>query len=298
MRYQFIQQHHDQFPVRVQCRVLNVSASGFSAWRERRPSQTKQSNQRLSVQIRALFQKNRCCYGSPRIYQELKAQGIRCSRKRVARLMQVENLRARVLRAFKATTDSAHVLPVAQNLLGQQFQVAQKNQVWCSDITYIPTAGGWLYLAVVLDLYSRRVVGWALRPHLERELVCAAFSMARSRSGNRSRSGKMMGLLHHSDRGSQYASLEYQGLLAAAGVQCSMSRKGNCWDNAPVESFFATLKQELVYRQRFETRLQAQAALFDYIEVFYNRQRRHSALGYLCPVAFEAKQQEHLHKVA
>jgi transposase InsO family protein len=292
MRYQFIQQHQDQFPVRAQCRVLNVSASGFYAWQQRQPSQQKQANLLLSVQVRAVFEKNRCCYGSPRIHQELQAQGIRCSQKRVARLMKAENLRARTRRAFKVTTDSAHALPVARNLLAQQFQVAKKNQVWCSDITYIPTAGGWLYLAVVLDLYSRRIVGWALRPHLERELVCAAFSMARSQSG------KVLDLLHHSDQGSQYASLEYQKLLATAGVQCSMSRRGNCWDNAPVESFFATLKQELVYRQRFETRAQAQAALFDYIEVFYNRQRRHSALGYLCPVAFEDRQPEHLQKVA
>lgn len=295
MRYQFIKEHRDQFPVRVQCRVLNVSTSGFYAWRRRRSSLTKQVNQRLSVQIRVLFEENRRCYGSPRIHQELQARGIRCSQKRVARLMKAENLRARTRRAFKATTDSAHALPVAQNLLGQQFQVAGKNQVWCSDITYVPTAGGWLYLAVVLDIYSRRIVGWALRPHLERELVCAAFAMAR---GTRSRSGKVTGLLHHSDRGSQYASLDYQALLADAGVQCSMSRRGNCWDNAPVESFFATLKQELVYRQRFETRVQAGAALFDYIEVFYNRKRRHSALGYLCPVDFEDQQPEHLQKVA
>ncbi len=291
MRYQFIQAHRGQFPVRVQCRVLQVSASGFYAWRQRPRSPRAQANQRLSVQIRAAYQENRCAYGSPRICLELQAQGTRCSEKRVARLMQAEGLRARVPRAFKVTTDSRHSWPVAANLLGQQFAAGEPNQVWCSDITYIPTAQGWLYLAVVLDLYSRRVVGWALRPRLERELVCAAFAMAKDRRG------EVSGLLHHSDRGSQYASGEYQSLLDKSGARCSMSRKGNCWDNAVVESFFATLKQECVYQQRFGTRVQAQTAIFDYIEVFYNRQRRHSALGYLSPAAYEAKQQ-HSQKVA
>jgi transposase InsO family protein len=292
MRYQFIQEHQQQFPIRVQCRVLNVSASGFYAWRQRPSSPRVQANQHLSVQIRAVYQENRCAYGSPRIHLELQAQGTRCSEKRVARLMQAEGLRARVPRAFKVTTDSAHGWPVAANLLGRQFQVAKPNQVWCSDITYIATAQGWLYLAVVLDLYSRRVVGWALRPRLERELVCAALEMAKGRRG------EVAGLLHHSDRGSQYASEQYQSLLDKAGACCSMSRKGNCWDNAVVESFFATLKQECVYRQRFVTRAQAQTVIFDYIEVFYNRQRRHSALGYLSPAVYEAKHQQQSQKVA
>jgi len=292
MRYQFIHEHRDQFPVRVQCRVLQVSASGYYAWRQRPRSLRAAANQRLSVQIRAAYQENRCAYGSPRLHLELQAQGIHCSQKRVARLMQAQGLRARVPRAFKVTTDSRHSWPVAANLLGQQFTAGEPNQVWCSDITYIATSEGWLYLAVVLDLYSRRVVGWALRPRLERELVCAAFSMARGRRG------RVCGLLHHSDRGSQYASQEYQALLAMSGARCSMSRKGNCWDNAVVESFFATLKQECVHRQRFVTRAQATAAIFDYIEVFYNRQRRHSALGYLSPAVYEAKYQQPSHKVA
>jgi putative transposase len=215
----------------------------------------------------------------------------------VARLMQAQGLRARVPRAFKVTTNSAHGWPVADNLLGQQFQVAQVNQVWCSDITYIATDQGWMYLAVVLDLCSRRVVGWALRPHLERELVCAALTMAKDRSG------MISGLLHHSDRGSQYASHQYQTLLARAGMQCSMSRSGNCWDNAVVESFFATLKfatlkQKLVYRQRFATRAQAETSVFDSIEVFYNRKRRHSALGYVSPVAYEVQQQKQFQRAA
>jgi len=220
MRYQFIQAHRQLFPVRVQCRVLNVSASGFYAWRQRPRSPRAQADQRLSVQIRAAYEANRCAYGSPRIHLELQSQGIRCSEKRIARLMQAAGLRARVPRAFKVTTDSAHGWPVAANLLGQQFQAGQPNQVCCSDITYIATSEGWLYLAVVLDLYSRRVVGWALRPRLERELVCAAFTMAKGRRS------AVSGLLHHSDRGSQYASQQYQALLASAGARCSMSRKG------------------------------------------------------------------------
>jgi transposase InsO family protein len=269
------------------CRVLGVSRSGYYAWWRRTESKHSQWDRQLKVEVQESFAQSRGRYGSPRIYRELKVGGHLCSEKRVARLMREEGLEARPKRAYRATTDSAHRYPMAPNLLGQHFTVAAPNEVWCSDITFVWTREGWLYLAVVIDLYSRRVIGWAVRRSLERELVCAAWQGA---LGARCET-KLAGLLHHSDRGSQYASREYQQLLQAVRARCSMSRRGNCWDNAVAESFFATLKRELVHRQRFATRKEAELALFEYIEMFYNRQRRHSALGYLSPVTFEALHQ-------
>ncbi len=283
-RYQFVADHASQYAVTVLCRMLRVSGSGYYAWRGRPESHRCQANHALEHQIRQVHAASRHTYGSPRVHAELRAQGVRCSKQRVARVMRLAGIRACRARRRRRTTDSRHPLPVAANLLQRDFAAPQANTKWAADITYIDTGEGWLYLAVVLDLCSRRVVGWALQPPLERQLVLDALAMALQQRR------PTAPLLHHSDRGSQYASGEYQARLAAAGIQCSMSRRGDCCDNAPVESFFGTLKTELVYQQRFATRREARQAIFEYIEVFYNRQRRHSALGYLSPVAYEARQ--------
>ena len=264
------------------CRVLEVSTSGYYDWRGRAESQRKKQDRRLVVEIKAIHRQSRQTYGSPRIHDQLKDRGIRCGKKRVARLMQLHGLRAKQTRRFKATTDSKHTLPVADNVLSRQFTPSAPDVVWAADITYIPTRQGWLYLAVVLDLFSRRVVGWSMHKRLDRSLVLDALEMAlRGRSPG-------PGLIHHSDRGSQYASGDYQALLEAQQMICSMSRRGNCWDNAPVESFFSTLKRELVHHCRYQTRAEARAELFEYIEVWYNRRRRHSSLGYQSPAEYEA----------
>ena len=270
------------------CRVLNVSSSGYYSWRVRPLSYHEQQDQQLGEEIRQIFQESQGRYGSPRIHQELQAQGIRCSEKRVARLMREQQLAAHKPRRFMATTDSAHAFPVADNLLNREYQVevvSGLNRVWAGDITYIPTAQGWLYVAVVLDLKSRMVIGWSMATTLEHTLVSDALEMAVRRRV--SHQEPAVGLLFHSDRGSQYAAAGYQDQLQEKEIVCSMSRRGNCWDNAPVESFFATLKKELVHRESYQTREQAKASLFYYIEVFYNRKRRHSALGYLSPYDYE-----------
>jgi transposase InsO family protein len=238
-------------------------------------------DQRLTLELTAIHAESRARYGSPRVHAELRERGRRIGRKRVARLMQAAHLGARQRRRFRCTTDSTHAMAVRDNLLARRFAVLTPNTIWATDITYLWTAQGWLYLAVVLDLFSRRVVGWALSERLGRTIAVEALQMALS---ERRPAG---GLLHHSDRGSQYASKEYQLLLAQHGIVSSMSRRANCWDNAVAESFFATLKVELVYRCRWRTRAEARSALFEYLELFYNRQRRHSALGYLSPYAFE-----------
>jgi transposase InsO family protein len=237
----------------------------------------------LLKHIGDIFEQSRETYGSYRIQAELAEQGIRCGRKRVARLMRVDNLRPKTARTFKVvTTDSKHKLPVAPNRLKQHFSADRPDQRWLTDITYVPTAQGWLYLAVVLDVYSRRIVGWAMSDSLHRQLVIDALQMA---IGVRQ---PPPGLLHHSDRGSQYASDEYQALLTRTRMVSSMSRKGNCYDNAPVESFFGTFKTELVFHRQYATQAEARLDIFEYIEVFYNRFRRHSALGYKSPVNYEA----------
>jgi putative transposase len=288
MRFRFIEQHRREYAIALQCRVLEVSASGYYAWRIRPERTRTQQNRHLSVQIRAVFETHRHRYGSPRIHDELREQGIRVSRQRVARLMRRECLRARAPRRFKRTTDSAHAHPIAPNRLEWRFaveQVAGPNRVWLGDITYLATKEGWLYLAVLLDLHSRRVVGWALATTLEQSLPRQALNraLALRQPG--------AGLLHHSDRGSQYAATDYQDQMDRHGMVCSMSRKGDCWDNAPVESFFATLKGELVseFNGVFASREQAQQEVGTYIESYYNSVRRHSALGYLSPAAFEQK---------
>lgn len=282
MKFQFIDQHQNQFAIAVMCRVLSVSRSGYYAWRKRPVSPRKMANDIVLEKIKAAHRKSRQTYGSPRIQAELVAQGIRCGHNRVARLMRLNGLRAKQKRAFKVkTTDSNHHQPVAPNLLDQDFQTDQPDRKWLTDITYIATAEGWLYLAVVLDLYSRRIVGWAMSDRLERQLVIDALLMALQARR------PPPGLLHHSDRGSQYASQEYQALLTKHQLRCSMSRAGNCYDNAPMESFFSTLKSELIHHRRYATRAEARADIFEFIEVFYNRLRRHSALAFQSPVMFE-----------
>jgi len=287
MRYQFIQEHWGRFQTTILLRVLGVSASAFYGWQKRPVSQRAQQKERLVAQISGLFQESQGRYGSPRIHQDLQALGIRCSAKRVARLMKEQNLVARKPRRFVVTTDSDHALAIAPNLLNREFQVEAVdglNRAWAGDITYVPTAQGWLYMAVVLDLKSRKVIGWSMRDSLEQTLVHEALDMA---LGQRFLAGVARPLLFHSDRGSQYAAHDYQKRLKERSIVCSMSRRGNCWDNAPLESFFATLKKEEVHREDYRTHAQAKASLFYYIEVFYNRKRRHSALGYLSPHDYE-----------
>jgi putative transposase len=256
-----------------------VSRSGYYAWAKRPESERDKSERALSVEVAAVHQESRSRYGSPRVHAELRARGRRVSRKRVARLMRQQGLRARPRRRFVRTTDSAHSQPVAPNTLDRKFEPDTPNSTWAGDITYVWTGEGWLYLAVLLDLFSRKVVGWAMSEKIDRALVLSALDMALL--------GRPAPALHHSDRGSQYASEDYRRLLEQREIACSMSRKGNCWDNAVVESFFSTLKQELVYPCVFKTRQEAKLALFEYMEVFYNRKRRHSSLGYLSPAEYE-----------
>lgn len=281
MIYRFIGEHRQEFPVAVMCRVLGVSRSGYYAWQKRPTSQRDRSNSHLVEEIRAVHAKSRQTYGSPRIFADLQAHGVACGRHRVARLMRRHGICSQRKCRFKTTTNSQHAQPVAPNLLHQQFVADHSNQTWLADITYIPTDEGWLYLAAVVDLYSRRVVGWAMKTRLTSELAIDALRMAllqRQRPKN---------LIHHSDRGSQYASMDYQTLIKDHAISPSMSGTGNCFDNAPMESFFATLKLELVHRRHYQTRAEAQLDIFEYIEVFYNRIRRHSSLRYLSPVDFE-----------
>lgn len=266
------------------CRVLAVSRSGYYAWCARPLSPRAQADQQLGLAIRAVHAASRRTYGSPRVQAELGAQGWRCGRHQVARLMRAAGLAGQHRRRGRGTTDSGHAFPVVANTLARQFAVARPNQVWAADLTYVPTDEGWLYLAVVLDLASRRVVGWAMQARLTEAVALAALRMA---LGQRRPGG---GLVHHSDRGSQYASRAYQAELARQGIQPSMSRRGNVWDNAVVESFFATVKTELVHQRHYRSRREAQADLFAYLELWYNRRRRHSALGYLSPAAFERQQ--------
>lgn len=284
MKYKFIKAHLNQYPVSVMCRVLAVARSGYYEWLKQPLSARKMADQLLVMHIRDIFAESRDTYGSCRIQPTLAEQGLRCGRKRVARLMRQDNLWPKTARPFKVvTTDSNHKLPVAPNRLKQRFTAEHADKIWLTDITYIPTAEGWLYLAVVLDLYSRRIVGWAMRDSLHRQLVIEALQMALTTRQ------PAPGLVHHSDRGSQYASDDYQALLTKSEMVGSMSGKGNCYDNAPVESFFGTLKTELVFHRQYETWAEARLDIFEYIEIFYNRLRRHSALGFKSPVNFEAR---------
>ncbi len=282
MKYRAIKDNADRYPVRLMTRALKVAAAGYYAWLTRPESERASRNRALLVEIRAIHAESRRTYGSPSVFDKLRRRGHRCSEKRVARLMREAGIRAKTVKKWRATTDSSHKLPVAENALARQFAPTAANRVWAGDITYLWTEEGWLYLAVVLDLYSRAVIGWAMGPRLTANLAMDALTMALWRRK------PMPGLLHHSDRGVQYASRDYQRRLANAGIRCSMSRKGNCWDNACVESFFATLKKELIHDARYATREDAKQDVFEWIEVFYNRQRRHTTLGYRSPAEFEA----------
>lgn len=281
MRSAFIDEHRGDWPVTVQCDVLAVSRSGYYAWRNRSPSVTAQRRAALIEQIREVHQASRQTYGSPRVHAELVAQGQTCNRKTVAKCMKQARIRAKTTHRFRVTTtDSNHAHPVAENVVNRNFRPSQKNETWTTDITYIPTDEGWLYLAAVEDLFTREIVGWSMSDRIDSRLVVDALVMALARQCP----GEP--LVAHSDRGVQYASEHYQRLLKDHGITCSMSRKGNCWDNAPMESFFATLKKELVHHEEYKTRTAARHSLFEYIEVFYNRVRRHSALGYQSPTQF------------
>jgi putative transposase len=284
MKYRAIKDHADRFTVRLMCRALKVAPAGYYAWRVRPQSQRTTGNRRLLVDIRAFHTRSDRTYGSPRITRDLREAGHPVSENRVARVMRANAIRAKTVKKWRATTNSQHKLPVADNVLDRQFTVTAPDRIWAGDISYLWTEEGWLYLAVVLDLYSRAVIGWAMGPRLTASLATDALTMALMRRQ------PAAGLLHHSDRGVQYAAHDYQRVLSNHGIACSMSRKGNCWDNACVESFFRTLKVERVYHRRYATREEAKQDVFQWIEVFYNRQRRHSTLGYRSPAEFEATQ--------
>lgn len=280
MKYQFIEEQREAFPVWVMCKVLGVSSSGYYDWRQRDISQRERADQTLLGHIEHFHQRSRGTYGSPRIQADLRDMGIRCSRKRVARLMRQAGLQARGRRRHKYTTRAHSQHPVAPNILQQDFTAQRPNEKWLADMTYIRTHEGWLYLAVVLDVCSRKIVGWSMSMRQHKALVLDALRMALSRREI------MDDLLHHSDRGSQYTSHDYRALLKLHGMTVSMSGTGNCYDNAMLESFFATLKTECI-TERFITRSQARQTIFEFIEIWYNRQRRHSALDYLSPADFE-----------
>lgn len=275
-----IEAEKESFSVAMMCEVLEVSRSGYYAWRDRGPSTRAAEDARLGQEIAAIHAQSRRTYGSPRIHAELCDRGERTGRKRVARLMRARQLWGRRKRRFRCTTDSNHKHPIAPNLLQRRFEAERPDACWVGDITYLWTAEGWLYLAVLLDLHSRRVVGWSMSERLDTELALGALDMA---LGHR----RPEHLVQHTDQGCQYASADYRERLAQHGITASMSRRGDCYDNAVAESFFSTLKMELVYRTGWCTRIEARIDVHEYIEVFYNRQRRHSSLGYRTPVEFE-----------
>jgi transposase InsO family protein len=282
VRFGFIETWRWSAPLAVLCRCVGVSKTGFLAWRNRPPSPRAAADRQLSVAVETIHGQQKGRYGSPRIHKDLRAQGQRVSRKRVARIMRNLGISGDPPQRRVCTTDSDHDLPVAPNLLAQDFSASAPDQRWVTDITYIPTDEGWLYLSAIQDLYSRRIVGWAMDAHMETSLVLRALDMAIAARKPQA------GLIHHSDRGSQYASRDYRRALADRGIDISMSRRGNCYDNACAESLWARLKVELVHRTRFRTRDEARLAIVSYIEGYYNRIRRHSSLGYISPDDFEA----------
>ena len=281
MKYAWIERHRASYPLALMCALLAVSLNGFRAWlRGGSPDRKRLTDAQLVALMRAVHAEVKCAYGSPRMLDELRGRGFRVGKSRVERLMREHGIRARHKRRYKATTDSKHGLPVAPNVLERNFSPEAPNRVWSADLTYVWTDEGWLYLAVVIDLFNREVVGWAIKERMSADIVIDALTMAWFRRRPEP------GLIHHSDRGSQYASHAFQAKLRDYGMRCSMSRKGNCWDNAPTESFFNSLKNERVHAQRYRTRQAAIADLFEYIEAFYNRTRRHSTLGSRSPVQF------------
>ena len=281
MRYAWIKEHDQEFPVAVMCDELQVSTSGYYGWLGHKPSAQQQRREHIAQAAARFYFESERIYGYRKVYQDLLEANINCCRETVRRIMHQVGLFSRVKGKFVLTTDSDHAMAVAENLLSRDFTAASPNQKWVADITYIPTRRGWLYLAAAMDLYSRRIVGWAMSEHIDSALVLSAMNMAISQCRPEA------GLLHHSDRGSQYASDVFQDLLDDNGIVCSMSRKGDCWDNACIESFFGSLKTEWVADKKYESREQARNDIFKYIELFYNRKRRHAALGYLSPAAYE-----------
>lgn len=281
MRYAFIEEHRSWWRLPVMCRLLSVSKSGYFAWRDGRERPRRSEDRALTVRIQAIHAESRRTYGSPRIHHALKTQGIALGKKRVERLMKAAGIAVIPARRFVVTTDSDHDQPIAPDLLQRDFAATAPNQRWVTDITYVRTAEGWLFLAAIVDLFSRMIVGWAMDATMHRRLVLTALDMAIV--------GRQPapGLIHHSDRGSQYASADYRTALDAHGMIASMSRPGCCYDNAPAESFWHTLKNELIHRRDFQTRAEAKQAIFEYIEVFYNRTRQHTTIGNLSPVDFE-----------
>lgn len=283
MRYTWIQKHRRQYPVALMCEVLQVSPSGYYDWQIRKPSQQQQHRHKIvQAAARSHFESHRI-YGYRKVWEDLDEQQVACCPETVRHVLQELGLFSRRKRKFVVTTDSQHTHPVAENLLDRDFTAARPNQKWLTDITYIPTREGWLYLAAVLDVFSRRIVGWSMSDRIDTELVTSALQMATTQRSPEP------GLLHHSDRGVQYASDAYRQILDELGVVCSMSRKGNCWDNAMMESFFGSLKSEWVYGKDYQTQEDAKQDLFKYIEMFYNRQRRHASLGYISPAEFERR---------
>ena len=281
MKYWFMDQHRSTTGVQKMCQSIGASRSGYYRWKKQPVSKRKRENERLLAEIREFHRRSKGRYGSPRIAEDFKERGDSYSRNRIARIMRANGIAGKAKKKFKATTNSKHNLPVAENLLNQDFVSKKPNTVWLSDITYVWTSEGWLYLAVILDLFSRQVVGWAMSDRLTSEMVIKALHQAIGRRRPPPR------CIFHSDRGVQYASTDFRAVLNGNGFIQSMSRKGNCYDNAVAESFFHTLKTEHVYDHRYETRAEARQSIFEYIEMFYNRQRRHSALGYRSPVSFE-----------
>jgi transposase InsO family protein len=294
MRFAFIDGNRIHYPVGLMCRVLEVSRSGYYQWRGRPLSATAVRREQLTDHIRAAHVENRQVYGSPRLMRELLSRGVKCCVNTVAKIMRRIGVRSKIHRKFRPqTTNSNHRLATAPNVLDRQFSQEHLNRGWASDITYIPTGQGFLYLAVVLDLCSRKVVGWSMRDHLRSDLACEALEMAvrRRRLGRRNASYRtaLPPLLLHSDRGVQYAGDKYQSLLRRHGITASMSNKGDCWDNAPMESFFGTLKTECVHHEKYKTHAEAKASIFEYIECFYNPTRRHSSLNYVSPDEHERR---------
>lgn len=284
MKYAFISKNSSCFKVRKMCNVLAVSHSGYYDWQRRagKPAARQQATERRDVLIKDAFMKRRNRYGSPRVARDLRATGVACNEKTVAASMQRQGLVAKAARKFKATTNSNHNLPVAPNLLDQDFAASRPNQKWCGDITYLWTNEGWLYLATVIDLYSRRVIGWSMSERMTADLVCNALQMAVAQRGYPRK------VIVHSDRGSQYCSNDYQAIIKRYKLRCSMSKKADCFDNACAESFFHSLKVEAIHGETFPTRTLMRKTVFEYIEVDYNRDRQHSTIGYISPCAFEA----------
>ena len=289
MKYQFMQKNNKEFTIERMSKVFNVSRSGYYNFLKATPSDREKANERLLIKIKDIYQESRSIYGSPRIHAELIAQGGSCSRKRVSRLMKAAGIQAKMKKRFKVTTKSDSKAKAAPNLLQQDFTATMPNQRWVADITYCATAEGWLYLSAIVDLFSRRIVGFAMSERMTTSLISAALNQALIHRR------PTAGLVHHSDKGCQYTSVAFQELLKINGIICSMSGTGNCYDNAAMESFFHTLKTEHIYFEHYETREKAKQSIFEYIEVFYNRKRRHSTLGYLSPDIFEKQWEQQRH---